>query len=188
MFRKQNQRKLNFRAFVILILLHVIKLCECDHQHLGNACRGHFDCDTALCHPSRKVCECFELPSYNEVKKMDQLYDQGKCFSRLHQMCTLPIADLDGLPPHVCVNGAYCEFSPVGPASRKIFGYCTCKPGLIPSENGKLCKLNPKQNEFEQTFFSRGTQHNLKYYNCSSLVCSNDNLAVYFTLFLYMLN
>lgn len=129
---------------ILSLLCNEMSHAESYKKHLGEECQTHVECDTSVCHPLRKICECNVLTDYDLGKKVEQMYEHGSCFSRIYQMCTMPgAADRDGLLPFTCINGAYCAYNAKGRGSRQLFGMCACKVGLNRSDNGRRCALKP---------------------------------------------
>lgn len=113
----------------------------------GEACNEGNECQTKICHPLSKTCDCFQLREYSSVgesRKIDQIIVNGVCMSRVHQVCTLPNANHDGLMFINCIPGALCKTSGLVKGSKNLFGLCECLPTFVPSVNFKQC-TDPKQ-------------------------------------------
>ncbi len=190
MIQKRSRREERFFCFValcIVIFFNQITFCHCKFKRLGDSCHQHLECDTGVCHPLRKICECYELLNYNEGKKLDQLYEYGNCFSRLYQMCTLQGTQLDDLTPFTCVNGAYCTFAPNGRSSRKLFGYCVCKLGYVPFDSNRRCMLKSKLPKADENTPIQSNQQSFSKNSYSAAIRFKIDLAVCYTLFLILL-
>lgn len=108
----------------------------------GEACNEGNECQTKICHPLSKTCDCFQLREYSSIgegRRIDQIIINGVCMSRVHQVCTLPNANDDGLMFINCIPGALCKTSRLVKGSKNLFGLCECLPSFEPSVNFKQC-------------------------------------------------
>lgn len=111
-------------------------------KRLGDICTEHRQCDTSLCHPMRKKCECYNLTKYDVGRKISQLYEHGTCVSRLHQVCTLSNVN-DDLPTWHCISNAFCAKTINGRGSHQLFGNCNCLPGFVYNDKERRCIIEP---------------------------------------------
>lgn len=117
-------------------------IVETDKILYGEDCSWHGDCQTNICHPISKTCDCFQLRSYDKQgRKVDQIVRNGICLSRISQMCTLPTIDDDGLPPIRCIPNATCTvYNNIRKGSSvHVFGKCACLPMFKAANDMKEC-------------------------------------------------
>lgn len=127
----------------LVVAILMIALNSALKQH-GTTCYKNEDCLTKMCHPQRKICECYQVNDYATNSKIEQQFNLGVCESKVMTSCTLALIHSDGLPDWKCIRNAKCKYYPHGKGSRQIFGVCECRPGFFASENNTICIPKPE--------------------------------------------
>lgn len=118
-------------------------------KRYSESCETNDECDTGLCNPTKKVCVCHGFVDYSIGQKLEQVYMDGGCYSKVHQMCTFEkpnymhriLRERNGWRPITCIRNAVCVPTNNGIGSKKDYGKCMCGAFWVENINGTRCQM-----------------------------------------------
>lgn len=111
----------------------------CALKYLGERCNFDQQCETNLCHKSRKECACHSFIDFSIGQKREQLYRDGRCYSKVDQVCTKWNPYTRQRVVITCIANAVCQSTLKEP--KDYYGKCGCGAFFVPTANGTQCVL-----------------------------------------------